>query len=484
MKKTLLSLLFAAASVASFAQTNAILQMQNGVLDKAKTEIDKFMLDEKNAVKAKSWLAKAQIYEALALDNTGMFNKLDSMAAITAYESYKKTIELDTKEGKEGKTAKEARDGMAGQKLYSALMTQGAAKYQNKNFKDAYKLMSLASQVNPKDTTAMLYAGIVAQLGNESDAALGYFEKFLSSGGKDPGIYYTVADIYQKKGDMTKAMATLDKAIEINPDNKDLKAEKTNMLLRSGKTEEAIETLKAAVQKEPSNIQNLIILGTLYDNSAQQTSDEIKKLEDSLPHTADTEKKLAGEKSKAEAFGEEIKRLNDKLKKDPKTAAATKKQLADVTQMQNDAKANITKLETELAAAKSGDIPATQKKIAELGPKLNERRTAALDYYSKVLKLDPANFDVNFNVGVFHFNDAVNIKKKVDNMDMAVYQKEGKAVEQLFVAKFKEAANFFEKAWEVKKESDLKENLRNVYNILKAVEKSTAYDDKLASLDK
>lgn len=484
MKKTLLSLLFAAASVASFAQTNAILQLQNGVLDKAKTDIDKFMLDEKNAAKAKSWLVKAQVYEAIGLDNTGMFNKLDSMAAITAYEAYKKTIELDTKEGKEGKTAKEAREAMTGQKMYSALMNQGAAKYQNKNFNDAFKLMSLASEVNPKDTTAMLYTGIVAQLNQKNDEALKYFERFLAAGGKDAAIYYTVADIYQKKGDMSKAMAILDKAIELNPDNKDLKAEKTNMLLRSGKTEDAIESLKAAIQKEPSNLQNLIILGTLYDNSAQQATDDIKKLEDSLPHTADTEKKLASEKSKLEAFSEEIKRLNDKLKKDPKTAAATKKQIADVTQMQNDAKASVTKLEAELASTKGANIAETQQKIAELSKVQAERRGLALDAYNKVLKQDPANFEVNFNVGVFHFNDAVVIKKKVDNMDMGTYQKEGKAIEQQYVSKFKEAAGYFEKAWEVKKDADLKENLRNLYNLLKQVEKSTAYDEKIAALDK
>lgn len=484
MKRILLSLLFVGVAVASFAQTNAILQLQTGVLDKAKTEIDKAMLDEKNASKAKPWLVKAQIYEAIGLDNTGLYSKLDSTASLTAYDAYKKAIELDTKDGKEGKTAKEAREGMTGQKMYAALMTQGAAKYQNKNMGDAFKLMKLASEVSPKDTTAMLYTGIVAQQMQKSDVALEYFEKFVASGGKDPGIFYSIANIYQTKGDMNKAMETLDKAIAANPDNKDLKSEKVNMLLRGGKTEDAIANLKGLVEKEPNNVQNLLNLGILYDNTALQLGDEIKKLQNSLPKTADTQRKIDAEKSKAEAFGEEVKRLNDKLKKEPKTAAATKKQIADVTQMQNDSKASIAKWEAELNTAKGADIVGTQQKIENLTKQQNDRRALAVDTYAKVLKLDAANYDVNYNLGVFYFNDAVIIKGKVDNMDMATYQKEGKAVEQQFITKFKEALPYFEKAWSVKQEADLKDNLKSLYNILKSVEKTTAYDDKLAGLEK
>ncbi len=43
----------------------------------------------------------------------------------------------------------------------------------------------------------------------------------------------------------------------------------------------------------------------------------------------------------------------------------------------------------------------------------------ALATYVKVLEIDPFNYDCNFNMAVFHFNEAVKIKQQVDAMTMA-----------------------------------------------------------------
>lgn len=488
MKKQLFSLLFVAITGSAVAQTGAIMQYQSGTLDKAKTEIDKFLQDEKNAAKAKSWLVKGQIYEGLAIDQTGMYGKLDSMAAITAHESYKKAIDMDSPGGKEGKVAKEAKEYLAGQKLYAGLMTQGAAKYQNKNFPDAYKLMSLANDVNPKDTTSALYTGIVAQQMKNNDKAMEYFGKFLAHGGKDPAIYYTMSVIYREQKKDKEALEILDKGIAVNPTNKDLQNEKVNMLLASGNTEAAITNLKASVEKDPSNVQNVLNLGILYNNVSDGATDEIRKLNRSIEEADNpgAKAKLASQKGKYEAYDEEIKRLTDKIKKDPKTAAASKKSLGDVTKMRDAEKATYDQMVADAAAkpASAVNVEEVKKKIADLETKKATNKTLALDYYDRALKLEPDNYDANFNAGVLYFNEGVDVKHKVDGMDVKTYQTEGKVVEAKAVEAFKKAMPYFEKGMSIRQDNDLKENLRNLYNLLKQAEKSDAYDAKMKALDK
>ncbi|MFN8355876.1 MAG: tetratricopeptide repeat protein [Spirosomataceae bacterium] len=492
MKKLVCSLLIVGASaVGVYAQNDPMATAMRQALEKSKKDADAAIQNEKNAVKAKTWFTRGDAYVDVSLDNSGK-PSLDSMASLVAYDSYKKAIELDTKEGKVGSVAKDAKAVLEntegkGEKLYAGLMTQGAAKYQNKNFVDAYKLMNLATVVKTKDTTAVLYAGIVAQQMKNSDAAIENFEKFIALGGKDPGIFYALANEYRNKKMDEKAMATIDKAIEVNPTNKDLKAEKINMLLASGKSEEAIAGLKAMIAKDPNNIQNILNLGILYDNSAMSYSDEIGKLNDQLAqsNTSDLKKRIDGQKDKISAFEDETKRLNDKLKKDPKSAAATKKQIADITKMRDDEKAKLEQLNAELAKKSQSSVNTEEvnKKIADLTQKQTERKNLAKESYNKALQIDPTNYDALFNVGVMYFNEAVEVKKKVDAMDMTTYQKDGKAVEAQAVGKFKEAMPYFEKAWSIRKEADLKQNLTSLYNLLKQAEKTDAYDAKIKALE-
>ncbi|WP_337040641.1 tetratricopeptide repeat protein [Emticicia sp. 17c] len=102
----------------------------------------------------------------------------------------------------------------------------------------------------------------------------------------------------------------------------------------------------------------------------------------------------------------------------------------------------------------------------------NNTKEEALVYYKKVLAIDPSNYDCNFNLGVYYFNQAVEIKKEVDKMDMKEYQKNGKAVEDKACAKFAEAKPHFDtcKATREKEgkpqEQDLMDNLTSLTSVL------------------
>lgn len=441
---------------------------------------------KKDSAKAKTWLTRGEAYLDLANSQDSVLTKGEPLAAYKAVEYFKKAIALE-KDGAAGIAAKKyllltyAKDGkpeIEGQKTFSAFMNGGIAKYQAKNFTGAVKDLQMASEISPKDTTAAMYTGVIGQMAKDDAAAKAGFEKFLELGGKDPAMVYALAQIYRNEKNEEKAISTLEKGIALHPNNKDLKSEKINLLLSFKKIDLAIKELESSVAKGNSNPQEVLNLGILYENKAQEFAPEIRSLRETLAdNNVDAlKKKIQAQKDKVGAYDEEIKRLTDKIKKDPKSAAASKKQIASVKEMQNEQKAELTKLNEEAAKqASSGvNVEEVNKKLADLEAKQKEAKESALNFYKKSLDLDPNNYDVNFNLGVMSFNEAVEIKKKVDLLDMAAYKTEGKKIEEQADKKFREALPYFEKAYSIKQEDDLKSSLRSLYQILKMEDKLKA----------
>ena len=435
---------------------------------KDKEKSDKDITDAKASTKAATWMDRAKTYQSIA----SQYIRMDSTAATTAYDAYKKVIELDKdKKGGPGKLAKEAEEAMKGQGMYGAFMQQGVAKFQNKNFAEAMKYMAMAGDINPKDTTASLYTAIAAQQIKDNATAKTQLEKYVASGGRDATIYGSLAMLYRNDKEIDKALVALDKGIALAPSNKDLTNERINIMLTSNRMDEAIAGMKQLVEKEPTNAQNMANLAILYDNGANKIADEIRKMGGDAKQTGNLAKKMAAEKDALNAITSEIARLTAKVKKEPKNAEA-KRQLAEVQKRQVDSKASVAQLESQVkeAAGNAGAMADNEKKLPELKQKFTEQRDLAKQYYTKALAVDPANYDANYNMGVFFFNDAVEMKRAVDNMDMAEYNKRGKEVDGQVCGKFKQALPYFTKAKSVKEEAELTENLTNLQGILKQYE--------------
>ena len=473
MKAIILMLLCSSLFINGHAQQT---QGTASVLDQAamdaakkdKEKSDKDITDAKASTKASTWMDRAKTYQIIA----GQYIRLDSTAGTTAMEAYKKVVELDKdKKGSPGKLAKEAETALKSRDMYNAIMQQGVAKFQNKNYNEAVKLMTMAGEIQPQDTLAPLYSAIGAQQIQDNATAKTQLEKYVVNGGKDASIYGSLAMLYRNDKEVDKALAVLDKGIAMAPLNKDLSNERINLMLASNRMDEAIVGMKQLVEKEPNNVQNIVNLGILYDNTAQKMNEEIRKLGGDAKQGASSGKKLAAEKDALSAITSEITRLTAKMKKEPKNAEV-KRQLAEVQKRQADTKVSVAQLETQAkeAADKAGLAGNNESKIAELRQKQTEQRDLAKQYYTKALAVDPANYDANYNMGVFFFNDAVEMKKTVDNMDMTEYNKRGKEVDGQVCGKFKQALPYFAKAKSVKDEADVNENLTNTQNILKQYE--------------
>ncbi len=461
----------------AIAQNAAVDEAMLKEVQKSKEKSDSDIQNEKDAGKAATWMDRAETYQNIALN----YSSVDSSAVMTAYEAYKKVVELDlTRKGDPGRLSKQASDILAGTEgnLYNAFVKQGAEQYQGQNMIKALELFKMAQEINKKDTLATLYGGIAAQQADKKDIAIEEFKKYMANGGKDPSVYYGLAQLYRADEKFDLAIQTLEKGLEQSPDNKDLKSEIVNIHLASGNEDMAIKQLQDLTAKDPSNVTNLVNLGILYDNINIKRQKEMRELQDKIGGSADEmenmTKQVESEKDKLGIYEGEIKRITGLLKKQPRSADL-KRQLDEVTASRDEAKANVAKYEAdakEMAGkASSPEKAKAEKELADLQSKYDATKKDILGSYNKALAAEPENYDALYNLGVIYFNEAVGMKSEVDNMDMQQYQKTGKEVEGRVCGMFKKAKPYFEKA--VKANPDMEEaktNLETVDTVLSQFE--------------
>ncbi|MFN8348614.1 MAG: tetratricopeptide repeat protein [Spirosomataceae bacterium] len=469
MKKLFLLSAFGFFAVSASAQVDKLILEQK---KKDKEKSDKAITDPKASAKPATWLDRGKLYDEIAR----LYTEMDSSAALEAYNSFKKVIEVEA--AKPGKATKDAQKYLSGgtdetgTNLGTALVKQGAEKFQIKKYEDAIKFFNVAQEVNPKDTLAPLYGAYSAMQMQKNDIAATMMESYVDKGGKDAGNFALLAQLYRVEKQNDKALKILDKGMDVLPASKaSFKAERVNVLLDMQRLEEAKTALKELIDLEPKNAQYALNLGILNDNEAGQYTGEIRKLKDASKKTASIERKIKDAEETDKVYADEVKRIGGLIAKQPKNADL-KRQKTEVETKQKENKVAWEEAKTELAKAKEelaklGDPTA---KIAELTTKQNAAREAAKEAYSKALAADPNNYDALFNMGVFYFNEAVEMKAVVDAMDMKDYNAKGKDIESKVCGKFKQSQPYFTKAKAIKEEEQVIETMKQLDTVLKQFE--------------
>lgn len=284
MKKLIFLSLFNFAVAGAFAQggavTSAVSFQQQGLLDKAKEQIDKATEHEKTKTKAKTWYYRGEIYRGIASDQTGVFSKLDTNATIVAYEAFKKATEVEPGSS----FAQKAEEGLKQMHFFA-----GAHKYKNADYANALELFKLASAATPQDTLPFLYAGITAQQLKDYDQASQNFEKLITLGTGMPDIYTTLASIYRSQDKNDQALEVLKRGTQKFPEDKALKSEEFNLYISTGKTAEAKANLEEAIKKDPSNATYHLNYGLLSEQTGepQKAQDSYKKALEIDPNNLD-----------------------------------------------------------------------------------------------------------------------------------------------------------------------------------------------------
>ncbi len=101
-----------------------------------------------------------------------------------------------------------------------------------------------------------------------------------------------------------------------------------------------------------------------------------------------------------------------------------------------------------------------------------DRDDAAIENYKKAIELDPTYFDANFNLAAYYFNEAAEILKVANDMDLKEYQERGKEIEENAKVYFEKALPYLEKSKELQPDNE------KVMGTLQTVYTRLGMDDK------
>ncbi len=368
MKRIAILALLVGMSTAVFAQkskvTTAALNMKSGDLEKAREAIDIAITHPKTINDPKAWYYRGDIY--LRMYASPEFNDYDSVALDRSFESFKKAIELDSKE----KYKDEIILGIdAVRQMY---FNKANELFDAEKFDEAYTAISKYLEGNdlirelmgddtvPLDTLSHFRKAYYAQLSGNTEEAMELYQKLVDLGfNQSPFLYDLYATLLSDAGNTDKALEVLRAGQKVFPKNVELIIDELNIFLSEGKAEQAIDRFKEAIELDPENPDLHFALGTIYDNLYE-------RLKDSIPEKAQEYKTDA------------ITYYENALKNDPNYFKAVY---------------NIGVIyfnEGVEVAKEMNNLPISeQKKYEELKKQRNEDFSKGLPYLEKAHQLEP-----------------------------------------------------------------------------------------------
>lgn len=259
-----LSMMLSIGFAQNFERTSAYNYNRDGKLDKAKESIDKAVMHNKTKDDAKTWLYRGMIYYNIAQSPLPAYHKLDSNAAVKAYNSFQKAKELDEK----GKHTKDIELNM--KNLVNVFYTEGGTKFQDGKFGEAiqdFKYAFKIAQSNGEfDTIAAFNIGMAGVMSDSPEVAAEYLQQCVDVGFEDPRVYMFYNRSAKQLGDTVRALEILSAGREKFPNELSLLLEEAQTYLEKGETDKLQKSLLAAIEKDPENSNLYFLLGKTYDD--------------------------------------------------------------------------------------------------------------------------------------------------------------------------------------------------------------------------
>lgn len=263
MKAILITLAMVCSLMTAMAQPNkvqsAIIYIRYGEYDKAKQSIDEAIMHPKTQNSAKAWFYRGEVHLGIYGD-TAWAPKFPE-ALDVAWESYRRCIELDTKNDHRDDASKKVLNIQAG------FYNEGVDAYVKKNYPEAKRRFEQLLSVSPQDTSVLFNAALTCGKMNDNAKAMQYWQALLSNGYNKPGVFVELARLSKIAGDTAAALTYLQQGRSAHPNDIGLVIDELNIYLIQGKQEMAIEKLTAAIALDPSNVNLYFARGTAYDNT-------------------------------------------------------------------------------------------------------------------------------------------------------------------------------------------------------------------------
>jgi tetratricopeptide (TPR) repeat protein len=273
MKKFLLLIAAIGISYVAMPQkgkvTSALNYIDQGILDKAKENIDQALLDEKSKDWFNTYFAKGQLCQASFKSENPKYKALYADPLTEAYASYEKAMQLDPK----GTVKKKMLTGTVYTNLAGNFYAQGSARFEAKDYAGA--LQSFQSQIKLTESdvyvgavdTGMYYnAGLAAVNSGKFNDAVTYFQKCADM--KYMGItpYFNMSEAYLALHDTAKAESVLTGLNTKFPNDKNVTLQLIDLYIKSSKNDEALKYIKVAKESDPNNASLFFAAGIIYLN--------------------------------------------------------------------------------------------------------------------------------------------------------------------------------------------------------------------------
>jgi tetratricopeptide (TPR) repeat protein len=267
MKKIAVLLISIMAFSGVYAQPNNVVAAYNylnrGKLDKAKEAIDKATEHPKTMDDAKTWFYRGNVYLSLHLTEEEQYKDLDPNPLEKAFEAYTKSLELDTK----NEYSDQVKDRI--QVCSEQYFNKAVSNYNEEKYKaaaDAFaKAATIREEVGTIDTVSVFYAGQSAYLAKDYQTALDYMSQAKALKFNDPAIYSILASVYKVEGDTSAAIVAINEGRKIYPDDYRLIIDAANLYLSTDQSQEALDVLNLAIEKDKTNPSLFFAAGTIYD---------------------------------------------------------------------------------------------------------------------------------------------------------------------------------------------------------------------------
>lgn len=261
-----LSVMFVSAQNSKIQSAINYKKPQYNQLDKAKDAIDLAVKHEKTQNSAKAWKVHGEVYQALAQTEDTNFKALCENPLPVAVESYKKALELDTKD----KYRVEVENQL---KILGILMINKGIDYFNtENFEKAFASfvgsLAIDAQVDPSkiDTMIVFNAAIAADKAKMYDQSIEYYQKTADLKYEGSKVYGFMANIESERGDTAQFVEFLKQGVDAYPlDSDALRVTLINHFLNNNESDLALEYLAKAIEKDPTNPTFYFAEGALFD---------------------------------------------------------------------------------------------------------------------------------------------------------------------------------------------------------------------------
>ena len=285
MKKTTILLALVVFSFAVFAQkkniTNAKRLTDEGKLGEALELIEEAVdpnneNSEKTISLPETWETRGDVFKAIAKSSDPEIKKLSDDPLTISIESYKKALELDTK-NKSTATLKYKFTMLTSDDL----INQAIDAFKLENYKKALSTFEQILEIenmdiikaddpNYVDTIIIFNSGLAAFNAGEFDKAIKYYEEAAKYGYNGARIYPLISSSYMAKKDTLGALNALKIGYEKYPEDQTVLEGMIQIYLDLNMADEAMTYLQKAIDKDPTVARYRFAQGRLYEDLGQE----------------------------------------------------------------------------------------------------------------------------------------------------------------------------------------------------------------------